>query len=185
LSFFFRCFLVFPVVIASVCFVSMIVGVRLVRFLGWFHSNGRLPVQMLVLGVVLIATPARAEPTPGQIVSGEVRVSEPGPLHIFLVDAEQFKERFSGRRLIIEVGKKQLKAGKVGYYFRGVKPGVYGVRCFLDRNGNRRLDRGLLGPQEPWGMSFRGKWSWGIPRFSQISFRVGREKAHLRPVRLR
>ena len=41
-------------------------------------------------------------------------------------------------------------------------------------SGVEKLDRGLFGPSEPWGMSWQGEPKKGIPRFSDIAFYVDR-----------
>jgi uncharacterized protein (DUF2141 family) len=88
-----------------------------------------------------------------------VRISSPkgGALHAFLVDEATFHRPMVGlqKRVLRVAGK-----GVVTISFEGVPPGTYGVRCFLDTNGNGKLDRGWFGPAEPWGMSFHG----GRPR---------------------
>ena len=97
-----------------------------------------------------------------------VRVSCPkgGMLYAFLTDEATFPRPMTGlqKRVSRVAGK-----GVVSISFEGVPPGTYGVRCFLDTNGNGKLDRGVFGPTEPWGMSFHGgpqRW----PRWNQIKF---------------
>jgi uncharacterized protein (DUF2141 family) len=43
---------------------------------------------------------------------------------------------------------------------------------FIDTNGNEKVDRGLFGPSEPWGMSWQEKRVARIPRFKDIAFQL-------------
>ncbi len=59
-------------------------------------------------------------------------------------------------------------------------PGTYGISTFHDRNGNRELDRNLVGlPTEPYGFSNGARGSFGPPSFEQMSFAVGAEPVAL------
>ena len=61
---------------------------------------------------------------------------------------------------------------EIPFIFPGIAEGKYGIRVYVDTNNNEKLDRGLLGPSEPWGMSWQGRPKRGIPRFDDISFYV-------------
>lgn len=73
---------------------------------------------------------------------------------------------------IPKIGKDEFEKKKVAFKFKEIPPGTYGIRCFKDVNGNGKLDKGLFGPKEPWGMSRQGnkpeKWS----KIAYISFEV-------------
>ena len=60
----------------------------------------------------------------------------------------------------------------VQFSFQEILSGHYGIRVFIDTNGNGRLDRGLLGPREPWGMSWQEKRIFGIPNFEDVAFHL-------------
>jgi uncharacterized protein (DUF2141 family) len=100
-----------------------------------------------------------------------VRISCPngGVLYAFLVNEEMFDRPMVGlqERVSRVAGK-----GVATVSFEDVPPGTYGVRCFLDTNGNGELDRGLLGPTEPWGMSFHSGRPERWPRWNQMRFTV-------------
>jgi uncharacterized protein (DUF2141 family) len=100
-----------------------------------------------------------------------VRISCPkgGVLHAFLVDRAMFRRPMAGlqQRVSRVAGK-----GVVTLSFDGVPPGTYGVRCFLDTNGNGKLDRGWFGPTEPWGMSFHGGRPRRWPRWDEMKFTI-------------
>jgi uncharacterized protein (DUF2141 family) len=51
--------------------------------------------------------------------------------------------------------------------------------CFLDKNGNSKLDSGLFGPAKPWGMSFKNDKPFGMPSFSEICFEVHADKSNI------
>jgi uncharacterized protein (DUF2141 family) len=107
----------------------------------------------------------------GYEISGRVFISEGGVLHIHLVDEDQFSVPFTGiKEIDITITSAHLESGFVQFSFQEILSGRYGIRVFIDTNGNGRLDRGLLGPREPWGMTWQGKRVSGIPHFKNIAF---------------
>jgi len=103
-------------------------------------------------------------------ITGECSVRGSGRLYVFLVDATHFGEPLKGNRVFTEEVHARLgELEEVPFSFQ-VPGGRYGLRCFLDTNANGELDRGLFGPAEPWGMSWRDARPRGFPRFSDISF---------------
>ena len=107
-------------------------------------------------------------------VSGSVLVKKAGILYIYLVDKDQFSIPFTGikdLRITLEENQEQ----EVPFSFLGLPEGRYGIRVFVDTNGNGKLDRGFSGPSEPWGMSWQGEPKKGIPRFRDIAFYVDRD----------
>ena len=107
---------------------------------------------MLALG---IAAAAPAHPLDLFTVSGECQVTGRGLLHVFLVDERSFSVPMSGIQAVTTtLDASGPKTRRVAFAFT-VPQGTYGIRCFLDVNGNGGLDRGLFGPMEPWGMSWR------------------------------
>jgi uncharacterized protein (DUF2141 family) len=124
-------------------------------------------ITLQVLIILFISTLARSNETVS--IKGTILVNEIGTLYIYLVDKKQFKIPFSGiQKKVVRITQKN-KAHKIQFAFKGIPPNIYGVRAFLDTNHNKKLDRGLFGPKEPWGMSFHGKRSFGIPSFDDIS----------------
>ena len=59
------------------------------------------------------------------------------------------------RELVLKISPDEVQKKKVPFNFEGLQQGTYGVRCFQDVNGNGKLDKGLFGPSEPWGMSWQ------------------------------
>ena len=104
-------------------------------------------------------------------ITGRVLINEEGVLYIYLVDEDQFSVPFTGiKEIVISITFVHLESGFVQFSFQGILSEYYGVRVFIDTNGNCKLDRGLLGPREPWGMSWQGKRISGIPKFKDIAF---------------
>jgi uncharacterized protein (DUF2141 family) len=129
----------------------------------------RRMLWMLALGMVAAAP---AHPLDLFTVSGECQVTGRGLLHVFLVDERSFSVPMSGIQAVTtKLDVSGPKTRWVAFAFT-VPRGTYGIRCFLDVNGNGGLDRGLFGPMEPWGMSWRVRRPAGFPRFVDISFAV-------------
>ncbi len=108
-------------------------------------------------------------------IEGEVFFKETGDIRITLVNEDIFKVPLAGvKKLVIKIDQNQIKKKKVSFKFEGIQPGIYGIRCFLDVNGNAKLDKGIFGPKEPWGMSWQkgkpAKW----PKFEHIAFEVNK-----------
>lgn len=119
-----------------------------------------------------IAAAAPAYPLELFTVSGECQVMGQGLLHVFLVDERGFSVPMCGIQAVTTtLDASGPKTRRVAFAFT-VPRGTYGIRCFLDMNGNGELDRGLFGPMEPWGMSWRVRRPAGFPRFADISFAV-------------
>ena len=110
-------------------------------------------------------------------VSGKCIVSEPGELYIFLVDEEAFKIPLTGyKKLVIKVTPNHVVERYIDFSFNALEKGKYGIRCFLDTNNNAKLDKGLFGPKEPWGMSWQGDgYKGGFPKFNDIAFAVNKD----------
>jgi len=115
---------------------------------------------------------ARADSPPVISISGICQVSRPGTLVVYIVDEKQFRVPMSGiQSHVSEISVPTSIIQLIPFTFR-VPAGRYALRCFLDTNGNGKLDRGLLGPLEPWGMSWQGKRPAGIPSFNDVSFQA-------------
>jgi uncharacterized protein (DUF2141 family) len=105
-------------------------------------------------------------------ISGTCQVSRPGTLVVFIVDEKRFRVPMNGiQSHVSEISVSTSSIQLIPFTFR-VPVGRYALRCFLDTNGNGKLDRGLTGPLEPWGMSWQGKRLAGIPSFKDVSFQA-------------
>lgn len=72
------------------------------------------------------------------------------------------------------------RPGQVSVIFADVRPGVYAVQSFQDRNGNQKLDQNFLGmPKEPLGFSRSPPMHFGPPRFADAAFTLGNQDAAL------
>ena len=93
-----------------------------------------------------------------------------GNIHIFLLTENTFQKPYKGIREIEVDVKNQQKS--VDFIINDVKPGVYGLRCYLDKNNNNELDRFLMIPKEPWTLSWKNNEKRIPPDFEDISFTV-------------
>ena len=101
-------------------------------------------------------------------ITGEIQLTEKiGTVYLFLIDSAYLKKPGSGLDTIIV----EVTYERIAYEFTGISKGVYGMRCFQDLNGNRKLDKGLLGPEEPWALTWNGEKRFP-PRFEDISFQL-------------
>ncbi|MBN2402132.1 MAG: DUF2141 domain-containing protein [Spirochaetes bacterium] len=114
-------------------------------------------------------------------VSGKIdNIKNNAPVYILLTDEETSKMPFAGiRKIIIDPDDKALKNGYVEFIFKNIPQGVYGIRCFQDINGNSKLDKGLFGPKEPWGLSWNMNKTSGWPSFENYSFLLNEDIPNL------
>lgn len=118
---------------------------------------------------------AQSTPSEGFAVGGSVRFTGQGPLRMFIADEKTFETPMAGvQGQVLRPSASQLERGSIRYRFDDLPAGTYAIRCFQDENDNGKLDRGLTGPKEPWGMSFRpGKGKrMRPPKFEEVSFDV-------------
>ena len=112
----------------------------------------------------------------GFTIKGQVNINGGGDIHIYLVTEEISKTPLTGiQTAIINPGQNDIENKKVTFEFKDVAPGTYGIRCFQDINSNGKLDRGLFGAKEPWGMSWQGEEPKRIPDFEDYSFPVNKD----------
>jgi uncharacterized protein (DUF2141 family) len=98
-----------------------------------------------------------------------LRTGETGVLHISLVD----EDGFGSPDEAVEVLVFRMTGNRTqDFRFEDIPPGVYGIRAYLDVDGDGRLDSGIAGPTEPWGMSWNSGKPRGWPRFTDISFEL-------------
>lgn len=106
-------------------------------------------------------------------IEGEIHFQNTGNICVYLVTEDIFKEPFTGvQDSVIKIGQDEIDKKKVTFKFIGIQPGIYGIRCFQDVNGNGKLDKGMFGPKEPWGMSWQGEKPAKWPKFEHIAFEV-------------
>jgi len=106
-------------------------------------------------------------------IKGVCKVHDEGELYVYLIDKEMFKTPMKGiKKLVYPITNTNNQLKDVSFAFHNIPNGTYAIRCFIDENGNKKLDRGIFGPREPWGMSFREKRLKGKPSFSDIKFKA-------------
>jgi uncharacterized protein (DUF2141 family) len=73
----------------------------------------------------------------------------------------------------IAVQTADASTGSAVAVFHDLTPGRYAVAAYQDRNGNRRLDKNMVGiPTEPYGFSNGARGSMGPPSFESAAFDV-------------
>jgi uncharacterized protein (DUF2141 family) len=92
-----------------------------------------------------------------------------GTLYLTVVDANHGSLKSPG----IQAKKKLYRAAtRDTLMFDKLPPGVYAVRAFLDKNGNGKMDMGLMGPKEPTAVSWNGSAHFGMPTFDSTRFKL-------------
>lgn len=135
----------------------------------------KLKYLLLMVGALIIAPAiSRAQTTPKYLISGICEVSKNGELYIYLVDEATFKKPMTGVKMIKKAIDLKTNSNKIEFKFDDVPYGSYGIRCFIDTDKNEILNKGMFGPTEPWGMSFKDERPMGFPSFSDISFNLNK-----------
>jgi uncharacterized protein (DUF2141 family) len=130
-----------------------------------------------IIAVLFLILPVLSSvPAEGFTVGGEISFTKTGDLFIQLATEEEFNnDRMPPFALILRVGPEEMKKGKVSFQFGKVPVGTYGIRCFQDVNENQKLDRGVFGPSEPWGVYRPKRPAFRGPKFEEISFVLDRD----------
>ena len=98
-------------------------------------------MKRLMIFACAIALISTVQAEPAWTISGTVLVGKEGVLYIHLVDEEQFAVPFTGiREIKMDLTPSQIEIGEVAFSFENVPAGRYGVRVYIDRNDNGRLD---------------------------------------------
>jgi len=128
----------------------------------------RIFIILILLGITIPLYPQNLNE-----IEGEIIFNEKGKIYIYLVDDASFNKKEFIDFKIIEPNVEEYKKGKVYFSFKDLKSGTYSIRCFQDTNRNNELDKGIFGPKEPWGMSWKNKKPFGRPPvFDDISFNL-------------
>lgn len=149
----------------------------------------RATVSIAVVSFILAMAAARSaadtlpveSDTPrGFTIAGTIRLRSRGTLYLLLTNKELFKEFYQGlRHRVIDPDSTARRKGRVPFRFQDIPPGTYALRCYQDENGNEKLDMGLLGPSEPWDMSWNDNRPLGIPRFHHCAFDLTGDTANI------
>ncbi|HEX2954168.1 MAG TPA: DUF2141 domain-containing protein [Bacillota bacterium] len=109
----------------------------------------------------------------GFTVSGTIEFKQKGNLFIQMVTEEEFNSQKEARfEDTIAVDEKELQQHAARFTFKDVPAGVYAINCFQDTNGNSKLDGGMLGPKEPWGVYRNARHVLKAPKFKEMAFSV-------------
>ena len=80
------------------------------------------------------------------------------------------QEDFDDRKMSTSVTGPAV-LGVTTLVFKDLKPGIYGVTLFQDKNDNKELDRNFVGaPKEPFGFSNNPVIRFKAPEFDEIKF---------------
>lgn len=142
---------------------------------------------VFMLTIIMIVPVIASAQSEGFTISGEVRFKKTGNIYLKVLTEEQFKtddddddddkhtsdDHKYVARLVLEIGEKESEQNKVTFEFTNISPGTYVIQGFQDVNGNRRLDEGMFGPKEPWGMSRLKKHpKFRAPKLEEVTFEV-------------
>jgi uncharacterized protein (DUF2141 family) len=106
-------------------------------------------------------------------IEGKIHFKGKGNIYIILVNENTFSYQTEGiSKMIYSPSILEEQSGEILFIFKNIKPGIYGIKCFLDQNSNGKLDKKLFIPAEPWGMSWKDKKPFGPPKFNDIEFEV-------------
>ncbi len=147
-------------------------------FLSLFHfksrrRTGRLKINKALLWLPLVmATMAFAQDT--YSIRGKLHLpTGEGTVYLYLVDEASFDVPFSGVDTLV----LQPQGQELTFYFDEVPAGNYALRAYQDLNANQRLDRGLFGPEEPYGFSWKHKAQFPFD-FEDVAFRAESNQLH-------
>lgn len=131
--------------------------------------------RRLALTAVLLALTAAAQAAPQSPAdhSGTLHViienarSARGNIHVDICPQADFLSRCPYS------AEATARQGRVEVVVHGVPPGRYAAQITHDENGNKKVDRGLLGiPREGIGFSNNVRVRFSAPRFADAAFTV-------------
>lgn len=136
------------------------------------YSTARIKSFLIILLVILLPAVSHAKQKT-YTIEGVITFPKTGKIYVYLVDEEVFKKPLTGIQTIVIEPNEKEKANKiVRFSFKGVQRGTYGIRCFQDTNKDTKLNKGMFGPSEPWGMSWKDEKPAKWPSFDGIAFDV-------------
>jgi len=97
-------------------------------------------------------------------------------LFVALYDSEInfLKEAVQGTVVLVNNGNATA-------IFNNLKPGIYAISSFLDKNNNGKLDTNFMHiPKEPTAMSNNAKGSFGPPKFKDAKFSISGTQTHIK-----
>lgn len=135
--------------------------------------NHLVPKIVLILLIIITAKGICSAQNGKVIISVEIHttVQNKGKIIAFLVDETNFNMPLSGVDTV--VAKPTNKT--IHFKFKSREKGVYGIRCIHDLNSNGKLDKGMFGPVEPYGFSWKTEKKFPF-EFNDISFTANSDK---------
>lgn len=135
----------------------------------------RIKIVLAVIVFVAILIPIlMSAQSKGFEVTGKIYFKKSGDIYIRLLKEKEFSNpKASPYVLMMKLRAEESLKKFVSFKFENVPSGVYAIKCFQDINGNRKLDKGLFGPKEPWG-TYRKRKGSGRPKFKDLSFEINR-----------
>ena len=110
-------------------------------------------------------------------ISGTITIQDTGNLFIILSNKETFKKNGEGLKIISKrISSLDSSLIYIDYSFANLDKNDYAIKCFIDKNGNNKIDVGMFGPKEPVGMSLVGKAPFGPPKFKHAKFFLDQSK---------
>ncbi len=134
-------------------------------------------IHVILISCLLLLPASTLAQKAGFTIEGEIEFTKTGNIFAKLVNKYQFttdgnKKKNPKRGIFIKIGEKELKAKKVSFIFEKVPKGTFGIEVFQDVNGNQKLDFGMFGAKEPWGMYRSSRPGFRAPKFEEIAFEV-------------
>jgi len=145
------------------------------------ENRSNLLLGFIFMSVIFTSTEVvYAEQPKSYNLSGRIENLFQGDIYIFLVDEETSKKPFQGvmERLIPQEELTDLEY--LNFVFHSLPEGEYGIRCYQDQNSNGKLDRGIFGFKEPWGLSWNDTQKSGWPSFDNFKFILNRDIDNIR-----
>jgi uncharacterized protein (DUF2141 family) len=128
--------------------------------------------QVLYIIVLLFTITTVAQNDYALTVEFEEMTFDKGKLFVALYTTKDSFLKNPIATTIVEINDENVKA-----VFNNLKPGIYAVSSFYDKNDNGKLDTNAFGiPKEPTAMSNNAKGNFGPPKFKDAKFELSANK---------
>ena len=109
-------------------------------------------------------------------VDVEIRTKENGIMRVGLYEKKHVESKKEDYLMLKKIGASKIKKGAyITVVFENVPDGIYGVRAYIDSNGNGKHNRRGLYP-EPWGVSNSIRPGPRAPRWDEFKFDLNSDK---------
>ena len=121
---------------------------------------------LLLLSAASVSSAATIEVRVSNVAGGK------GTINVAACDKERFLKQCAYS------ASAPAQAGETVVLIEGVPPGTWAVLAYQDENGNKELDRNVIGiPKENYGFSRDAKGTFGPPSFEATAIQVDGERA--------